>query len=182
MTDEKKSRFRKVGEEIDLRLGDLLGELGQALTDMVGRLDSGTQEIRRDYTIETGKGPLRAETGIRVRVAGTAAPPSRPQPVNRPPQSRTNPTTVPAETAPRPLAAEILCDDGQWQLVADLPGVAREALVLARDGGDLVITATGRGRRYQGRFALPAGLELEAITVSLRNGILELTATLPGAP
>lgn len=191
MTDDRTSRFRKAGATIDLRLGDLLGELGHALTEMMGRLETGgSQEIRRDYTIETGKGPLRAETGIRVRVAGAAAPSARPQPVNRPRAAASRPAPEPAAppssppssppSPPQPIAAEIFLEADQWQLVADLPGVPREALVLARDGGDLVISAEGRGRRFHGRFALPAGLELEAIGVSLRNGILELAADLPG--
>lgn len=183
MSDDKKPRFQKAGEQIDLRLGDLLGELGSALSEMMGRLESGSsQEMRRDYTVETARGPMRAETGIRIRVAGTempGPPPGRPRPGNRP-QRATSSTSEPPP--PRPIRAEILAADGEWQLVADLPGIPREALTLVRDGADLVVTAEDRGRSYRGRFALPEGIELDDIEVSLRNGILELTAPLSGKP
>ncbi|ARE42203.1 Gas vesicle protein GvpH, heat shock protein Hsp20 [Rhodovulum sp. P5] len=187
MDEKNKDRFRKAGEEIDVRLGDLLGDLGSALSEMMDRLESGqSQEVRRDYSVDTGKGPIRAETGIRVRVAGqevgSTRQPRAPRPVNRPagkPAARAE-AAAPASPKPRPIAADIFSDGGQWQLVADLPGIDADGLTLSEEGAELVVAATGRGRRFEGRFTMPEGLGLADLSVSLNNGILEITAELPG--
>jgi HSP20 family molecular chaperone IbpA len=66
-------------------------------------------------------------------------------------------------------------DDGTvWRLTADIPGVARDDLVLAVEDGILALSATARGRRYEDRIALAAGTSQDMLRVSLQNGILEI--------
>ncbi|MFW5654766.1 MAG: hypothetical protein ACOCYW_03845, partial [Roseicyclus sp.] len=91
------------------------------------------------------------------------------------------PQAQPAPGAPRPIEATILTHDGTWTLLADLPGVDRDSVEMSDTGrgGQLVLAAEGRNRRYAGRFDLPEGLGAEDLGISLVNGILELRAKVP---
>ena len=181
--------------EIEMRLGGLLGELGQAVGDMLGRLEDGTSgEILRSGEIETQRGPIRAEAGIRVRFAGkeiaTPGVPARGAPPGagrRPPDrpaartgtdlGRPPPAPDPGQTpAPRAIDADIVSGDGHWSLTADLPGVAEDRLTVEVSQGRLILSADGRGRRWAGEFALPDGLTRDDLAVRLRNGVLEISA------
>ncbi|MFQ6776890.1 Hsp20/alpha crystallin family protein [Cereibacter sphaeroides] len=177
MSDEKKPDPGRTTADIELRFGSLLSALGSALSDMTGRLESGqSREIRRDHTIDVGMGPIRTETRIRVRYAsdfGNAEP--EPGPV---PEETAEKPPAPA----RPILAGIATVGRTWQLQADLPGISEEDLALGLDAGDLLISAEGSGRRYEGRFPLPPGVGLADIRISLKSGILDLTAPLPEAP
>lgn len=166
-------------EEIDLRLDGLLGELGRTLGDMIERLDGGSGEVRRSRSFETGRGPVRAEAGIRIRAGGLGLPPGRPQPAARERQAGTAPSTA-QPPVPCPIDAAVEEEAGLWTLTADLPGVGAQDLSLSERDGHLHIAATARHRSYEGSFALPPGVTLADIEVSLRNGILNLTARLPG--
>ena len=73
MTDDKRRKLDDAISELDLRLDGLLGRLGASLGEMVDRLEQGDDgEIRRSHEIRTPRGPLRTETGVRVRVGGAA--------------------------------------------------------------------------------------------------------------
>ena len=171
---------RKTGRDgldmIDLKLGDLFGELGHALTEMIDRLDQGgSGEIRRDHRIDTERGPIRAQAGIRIRMGGldtarTGRDPARPRTQAEAPAAAT--------PAPRPIEADIVSDGGLWRLVADLPGASRETLEIAVEDGELVLSARTPTRHYADRFDLPRGATLAALRVSLENGILEVETDL----
>jgi HSP20 family molecular chaperone IbpA len=73
MTDDKRRKIEDTISELDLRLDGLLGKLGESLGEMIDRLDQGEDgEIRRSHEIRAPKGPLRAETGVRIRVGGAS--------------------------------------------------------------------------------------------------------------
>ncbi|MEE4117743.1 MAG: hypothetical protein V2I65_01880 [Paracoccaceae bacterium] len=74
MDEDKRKKLDETMSELDLRLGGLLGKLGDALNEAVSRLETGDDgEVRRTHEIQTPKGPLRAETGVRVRLGGLDA-------------------------------------------------------------------------------------------------------------
>jgi HSP20 family molecular chaperone IbpA len=74
MDEDRRKKLDETMSELDLRLGGLLGKLGDALNEAVSRLETGDDgEVRRTHEIETPKGPLRAETGVRVRLGGLDA-------------------------------------------------------------------------------------------------------------
>lgn len=167
----------------DLRLGfnGLLGALGEALSEISERLEDGEAgEVRRSFEVDTGRGPLRAEAGVRVRFAdpGRTAPLGAERVMTRPVKDAAAPARTPAgaaaERPPRPIDFEIVEDAGTWRLTADIPGVEEGELSLGLADGELAIETTG-ARRYSGRAALPAGATPKDIGVSLRNGILELS-------
>lgn len=213
MTRRGNGTFRALGEELDARLGEIMGELGRAIEEATGRADGlRPGEFSHERRIGTPSGSLQA--GVRVRVGGLAAGAAGAgeaggedaaafRPVARrrsaddatagrdmgeeatggsasraavPPRAEAAP-----DTTPQPVDATILEVDGTWTLVADLPGVGPgDVRLAAGDGeGDLVIEAHGRRRRYAGRFALPVGLCVEALTMSLVNGVLELRGEVP---
>ena len=178
MTKSRKSPFEEAQAQIDLRLGGLLGELGSALTEAIEKLDAqGAGEVQTERTFDTVRGPVRASAGIRIRTLGgemrqeTRSPE---KPINTP-QKTGAPEVEPAQPAHRPIAATILDGSDSWKLIAELPGVDASGVALSSEEQGLTITATGRGRNYQSTFDLPPGATREALSLSVQNGILEIT-------
>ncbi|MXQ07941.1 Hsp20 family protein [Alphaproteobacteria bacterium GH1-50] len=166
----------------DIRAGfdGILSALGEALSDISSRIENGnTGEVHRSFDMDTAKGPLRAEAGVRVRFAGQEIGSTAPRrrapttPVNAP-RPATRDDTPLSEAPVRKMDHDIVEDDETWRLTADIPGVGREDLVLDLVENTLIITTTGT-RRFRGEASLPPGIALDDITVSLRNGILELS-------
>lgn len=172
MSKDRKSPFAAAQEEIDIRLGGLLGELGSALSEALSKLED-AGEVHRETVFDSGKGPVRASAGIRIRTLGgqrSAASERRTdKPVNTPAQ------TPAAEASPRPIAATILDDQSRWMLIADLPGIAQSDVAVQIDGPTLVVTAKANNRHYAGDFALPSHLLPETLAHHMQNGILEVS-------
>lgn len=162
--------------------GGLMNALGAAISEISERLDVGeTGEVRRSFEVDTGKGPVRAEAGVRIRFADAAGRgeerSGRPfaRPVNAPaPAAKQAPAGAGQGRAVRPLDFDILEDAETWRLTADIPGVEADEITLDVVDGRLVIETTGP-RRYRGSADLPAGVLREDIGLTLRNGILELS-------
>lgn len=192
MTKNRKASFQDIGEELDRRLGGLLGEVGSTLGEVLGRLeDIGDGEILREREFDTGRGAVRA--GIRVRVGGIGEaseaksdgvrrsvtdPEGQPyEPAGHAPRDKSRSSN--GDDAVRTIEGTILLMDGTWTLTADLPGVEPGDVTLSDDGpgGVLTVSAHGRKRRYAGRFDLPEGLSAEDLRLNLLNGVLELSAT-----
>ena len=166
--------------EIGAGFEGLMSALGAVVSEISERLEAGeAREVHKSFEWDTGKGPVRAEAGFRMRFAdqvhgGRDAGERRvAEPVNTA-TSRTkaadpNPPQPPA----RPIDFEIVVDGNAWRLNADIPGVEESELRLSEDAGMLVIETTG-ARRYACRCPMPEGVRADALSVSLRNGILEL--------
>lgn len=185
MTDEGKKRGRAAIEEIDLRLEGLLGKLGATLGDMLDGLERGESgEMRRIHDFQTARGPVRAETGVRIRMGlgGESSPSPTPQTRTPRPASAARPSAVqPAspqeDDTPRPVAMEAYAADGRWVLTADLPGVTLDEVAVTLTDGTLSIQTTGR-RRYAGMHPLPPEADPDDMANVLRNGILEISMAL----
>ncbi|MEM9342706.1 MAG: hypothetical protein AAGA87_06645 [Pseudomonadota bacterium] len=169
MTDDPKKRMDSVRQEIDLRLDGLFGDLGRALGDVLAKLDEAGGEVRHARSFDTGDGPIRAQADIRFRMGGLegGASTATPEPVK------------PESPKPRDITATILSEGPHWSLTAELPGVTEADLDLTVTDGQITITAAGQGRAYTGTFDAPATLTKDSLTVSLRNGILDLSAEVP---
>jgi HSP20 family molecular chaperone IbpA len=180
MSGSRKKTGRAALDGIDAGLGDLLGTLGAALEDVIGRLDpGGAGEVRRDLEFDTDRGPIRAHAGIRVRVGGLDA--ARDAAASgRKPARPLRETAAPAPVPERPIVGEVVDDGRVWRLTADLPGISRDDLDLSLEDGMLAISATVRARRYADRIAVPPGTTIEALRVTLQNGILEIEAPSAG--
>ena len=102
MTDNGKKRGSGGDPFGDLRVGfdGLLSALGEAITEISDRLETGQSgQIHKSFEVDTGKGPIRAEAGVRVRFADgggdgrRAGASGMSRPINTPP---------PAAARPRP--------------------------------------------------------------------------------
>ena len=65
--------------------------------------------------------------------------------------------------------------DEELRVIADLPGVEKEAIDLRCDGETLTIDAPGTGREYHDRIALPGPVDEHSADASYNNGVLEVT-------
>lgn len=117
-------------------------------------------------------GALRAVVGCSVRVGLNGA---RVQTFGHVPRDGAEPATADAPLAREPLS-EVFEEPGQLRVVAELPGVAPEALSLRVEGRELTLEAEG-APAWRARIALPADVRADGLAHTLRNGILE--ATLP---
>jgi HSP20 family protein len=61
------------------------------------------------------------------------------------------------------------------RVVADVPGVTKEAIDLKCDGTTLYVVASGDGREYRERVDLPARVDEHSAVATYNNGVLEVT-------
>lgn len=184
MSDTPKDGRDGIRQEFDFKLDGLFGELGKALNSALERLEDGASEVRRVQDIQTSRGPVRAEAGVRVRVggaefsSGSAAKQYEPeQTAHR--AAKPGKTTEPqqsSDTVRHQIAATEMREQGLWSLSADVPGVSEKDLELKCVDGQLHISAKAASRIYEGTFDLPSGVTEDGLTVSVINGILDLTA------
>jgi HSP20 family molecular chaperone IbpA len=177
MTRRKPSRLEDMASMIDVRLGDILGQLGSALDEAADRLEQGEgSEIRRERQFDTGKGPVRASVGLRIRTLGGEAPQTgrRPEtPINTPtPAKPTRP-----DPTPRLVDATVFNEPGQFSLVADVPGIQRGHVSWSVEGALLRVDAKSDSRHYRIETDLPDDWQEATFDCAVQNGILELSAT-----
>ena len=174
MTDDPKKKLKDTAQEIDIGLNGLLGELGDAIGDMVSRLEEGNSgAVSRDHVFETEKGPIRAHAGVRLRMGGLdvgETSQARPKPVNpnRSAPTRSNPPK------PKVLHYDVFEERDAWIFAADLPGVARDELVLSHEGTQLDLKTTG-ARLFTATVDLDGAFDFDGIERRLHNGVLTLT-------
>jgi HSP20 family protein len=83
-------------------------------------------------------------------------------------QTETQPKTV-----VHPLV-DVLENEEEFLLVADLPGVAKDALEITADGNQLEIEAETETLEYRRSFALGDDVDLDAIEAKLEHGELKI--------
>ena len=65
--------------------------------------------------------------------------------------------------------------EAEVRVVADIPGVEKEAIDLKCDGSVLTIEAGSDGREYSERLTLPSRVDEHSASATYNNGILEVT-------
>jgi HSP20 family protein len=70
---------------------------------------------------------------------------------------------------------DVYDEESTVRLVADLPGVEKDAIDLKCDGKTLTISAASARREYDERIRLPARVDEHSATATFRNGVLEVT-------
>ncbi|MFB6083722.1 MAG: Hsp20/alpha crystallin family protein [Halorientalis sp.] len=73
------------------------------------------------------------------------------------------------------LHLDVFEENDQLRVVADLPGVEKEAIDLKCDGEVLTITAASDRRDYEERVRLPATVDEHSASATYNNGVLEVT-------
>jgi HSP20 family protein len=77
------------------------------------------------------------------------------------------------KTIVHPLV-DVLENDNEFLLVADLPGVTKDALQITANGNQLEIGAETETLEYKRSFALGDDVDLEAIEAKLEHGELRI--------
>lgn len=76
-------------------------------------------------------------------------------------------------------------EDDAFKLTVDMPGFERDEITVAWNDGRLNVAAEhvdeahGRKKTYHRSFRLPKEIEVDEITASYRNGVLEVTLPIP---
>ena len=181
MSEGDKPKNKRATGHVDIGVDGLLSALGDALGQVVSKLETATEEgVATNDSFEFEKGPVRAHGGVRMRMGGLdvgsrpakAAPP---QPINPNRQKSAPSARSTKETARvQPIAFDMFEDDDSWILTADLPGVDLADLQLSAEGLELILRTTGT-RQHETRVAIPDAFDPDQAGVSLRNGVLTLT-------
>lgn len=193
------SHNSKFGEGVlDLSLLDLLTPFGNVLKDVVERAGAVDREARSAVTIDTARGPVRAQTEFRLRVGsvedalaargmaeapGSVArewrqrpkPPGKAETASAPSGTAASPAT--ARDAELPPRHEVLEDGDALIVTASVPGARAVDSTVMVEGGELRLTAAG-ARRYGLRLPLPADVRADELSWTLVNGLLEVTLPL----
>jgi hypothetical protein len=172
---------REAIEEIDRRLGGLLGPLAEGLAKLVDAAEK-AQGSAQEATIETARGPVKVRTGLSVRmgalagravVGGTGRDPAKP--VNPAAAARPAGAAKPAPEAAEPHY-DVFEDASGWSLTADMPGAAEHEIAVSVADGRVVVETTG-ARRWRLEADAPPWVRDPALRVA--NGVVELTAARP---
>ncbi|QSG05181.1 Hsp20/alpha crystallin family protein [Halapricum desulfuricans] len=79
------------------------------------------------------------------------------------------------ESHGRDIHLDIYEADDEVRVVADVPGVEKDAIGLKCDGEELTIDAAGPEREYFERVQLPVSVDEHSASATYNNGILEVT-------
>ena len=85
---------------------------------------------------------------------------------------RTESGSIVTET--REPVADVFDERDEVVVIVELPGVEEQQIDVEVRAGEIEVSATGRGRRYHKRVALPSPVTAGSLTSSYRNGILEI--------
>lgn len=183
MNDRKRPAGDDPLAEIARGLEGLMGQFGAALGEAISRLGEGEGSASHHSRVfDTGKGPVRAEIGLRVRGVGADVPGAgfRTRPARAvPPEAdvitgAASPVTPGGRDAGREVVLTGYADRGGWTFAADLPGVGPEDVVIDLKDGALHLSTRG-ARLYVGRADLPPSIDPAQMTVTMRNGVLAVT-------
>jgi HSP20 family protein len=72
-------------------------------------------------------------------------------------------------------------DDEEIRVVADLPGISKEAIDIKCDGRYVTIFASTEHSDYEERIELPARVEEHSASATFNNGVLEVTLDRTGS-
>lgn len=168
---------REAVEEIDRRLGGLLGPFAEGLAKIVEAAEKAQDAAgAREVTIDGAKGPVKVRAGYSVRVGGLAGGVRAEAAAGRDPAEPVSEPEAPAAQEP---VVDVFEDAAGWTLTADMPGVGEADLSVSAGGGRVTVETTG-ARRYRVETEAPAWVTAAALERRLTNGVLELSATKPG--
>jgi len=75
----------------------------------------------------------------------------------------------------RSPAVDILENDQNWLILADVPRASADQIKLVAEEGELNLEAGGETVAWHRSFRLPRGVDTNSITGELKNGVLHVT-------
>ena len=156
-------------QEMNSRLGGLLGALNEALGQAVTSIEAGKGI---DQSWDSGEGKIRTTGHLRVRSALDAIR-EREGRQGRDPAEPIRTAPVKPNQELRQVPHEMFEEPEAWIATAELPGVGAGDISLGADAGRIVLTTTG-ARKYRVAIDVPEVIDPARAEITLTNGILEL--------
>jgi HSP20 family protein len=83
--------------------------------------------------------------------------------------------TRPLISSEREPLADITTNDKEVKVVVEMPGVSKENIKVNVHDNSLEVTTTGTDRKYHEVIEIPPETDIETVTSTYKNGILEIT-------
>lgn len=147
-------------------LGNLLDTLN-GLIELVDKLDErGDQGVTRNGEFETQSG-LKGKYGVKFKTAGgsgggTSHEEETDSVVEKAP---------PHELVPREPPIDVLEENDDVRIIAEIPGVSEESIRWSTNGSQLTLSASAGDRKYQKSLKLPFSVAPDPSEKSYINGM-----------
>ena len=169
MVEEKKKKEEDAGSHIDLGLGGIFKGLG-GIIESISKLGSEPGDtITREGEIKGLGDKIRGHYGFSVSTMGGGKVKVEPFGNIR----KTEKGAVVDEV--REPLIDIFDEEKEFKVIAELPGVVENEVIVEVSGDILTISAEGKLRKYHKEILLPSNVKPKAMTKSFKNGILEIT-------
>ena len=83
--------------------------------------------------------------------------------------------TRPLVSSEREPLADVTTTDKEVKVVVEMPGVSKENIKVSVYDNSLEVTTTGTDRKYHEVIEIPPETDIETVTSTYKNGILEIT-------
>lgn len=161
----------KPGAENALGLGVVLKGIG-SLLELVSRMaEEGAEETGGTGQVETLGGTLKGVYGLTVRT-GLGGRPVIEKFGNI---QETEAGAVVTET--REPLVDVLDEEDQVVVIAELPGLEEQDIHLNLEGDILEIAASNQERKYLKAVLLPAAVDPKSLETNYRSGVMEIRLT-----
>lgn len=167
---EVKDKKKEPGIHLDIGFGNLFKGIGNFF-DLVSDMAEKGQEFMEKTGEFQGEGPMKDVKGVygfsvKMGIGG--------QPTVEPfGNVKSSPKGPVVDETLEPIV-DVFEENGEIQVVAEMPGVEEENIDVEVKGDILTIFAGGKRKKYRKEVLLPSQVEPEALSRSSRNGILEL--------
>lgn len=163
MADRRKDD-RRAEIHVDIGLGGLLKGLGDFL-EVVSRLSESATERRGEAELPGG-GKIVYGFSVKTALGG--------KPVVERFGNIKHTGSGPVVQETREPYIDVLDEEDEVVVIAELPGVEPEGIKLKVSGGVLSLKAETGDRKYAKEIPLPAPVDETALRHSYRNGVLEV--------
>jgi len=171
---KKKDEKEEEGLEIDFGIGKLgLGGLFKGiekLIDLAAELKEAGDEIKKEGEIDLShlKGGMKGVYGFSIKTAiGDRPIVETFGNIKKTPEG-------PTVTEEREPLTDIFDEKDRVVVIAEIPGVSEEDIILDLKGDILEISAVGNNRKYHKEVLLPVEVKKETLSHTYKNGILEV--------
>ena len=140
--------------------------------------DKAPKDLVREYETSTG-GKVREYGPFVYGYSMTIGPDGRPKVREfgnvKSPFSSRGFFTRPLISSEREPLADVTTNDKEVKVVVEMPGVSKENIKVNVYDNSLEVTTTGTDRKYHEVIEIPPETDIETVTSTYKNGILEIT-------
>lgn len=170
----KKGKKKTAGEEFDFGIGKItLGGLFKGFEKLIGLaadLKEAGGEVKKEGEIDLShlKEGMKGVFGFSVKTAVGG------NPVVEPFGNIKKTASGPVVKEEREPLTDVFDENDEVVIMAEMPGVDEEGVIVNLKGDILEISGVGKNRKYYKEILLNMALKPETITHSYKNGVLEV--------